>query len=208
MDTDLAKAWMQAIAASMDKNKDQLTQLDAAIGDGDHGVNMHRGFTAVGTALAGARSATVGDVLVKAGSALVSNVGGAAGPLYGSAFSAAGKDLNAPNVSVVQLATALAAGLEAIKKLGAATPGDKTIVDAFAPAVSVLVDEARTGGSLGSAAAKAATAAETGMRATTPMQARKGRAAYLGPRSAGHQDPGATSTALIFRALADVCAGK
>ena len=208
MDVGLAKAWMQAVAVMMDKNKDHLTQLDAAIGDGDHGANMHRGFTAVTTALAAGQFTNAGEVLVKAGSTLVSTVGGASGPLYGSAFRAIGKELSGPNANAKQLAAALTAGLDSIKKLGAAAPGDKTIVDAYGPAVTALTDAAKMGATLAAATTKAATAAETGMKATIPMVARKGRASYLGPRSAGHQDPGATSTTLIFRALADVCAGK
>src|SRR5690242_8658273 len=114
VDAGLARAWMLAVATAMEKNKDHLTKLDAAIGDGDHGANMHRGFAAVRTALGAGPPATVGDVLVKTGGTLVSSVGGASGPLYGSAFRAAGKELNTPTVSVQQLAGALAAGMEAI----------------------------------------------------------------------------------------------
>ncbi len=208
MDANLAKAWMQAVAVVMKKNKDHLTQLDAAIGDGDHGANMERGFAAVSAALTAGQFATAGDVLTKVGSTLISTVGGASGPLYGSALRAVGKELTAPNANLLTLTTALTAGLDAVKKLGAASPGDKTIIDAYGPAVAAMTDAARTGGTLAAATAKAATAAENGMKATVPMVARKGRASYLGPRSAGHQDPGATSTALIFRALADVCVGK
>jgi len=209
VDTGIARAWMQAVAASMDKNKDHLTQLDAAIGDGDHGANMSRGFAAVAAAIGSAAPTTsVGDLLNKVGSTLVSTVGGASGPLYGSAFRAIGKELSGPTISLAQLAAALTAGLEAIKKLGAAAPGDKTMIDAYTPAVAALTAAASRGGGLGAATAQASAAAEQGAKATTPLQARKGRASYLGPRSAGHQDPGATSTALIFRALADVCAGK
>ncbi|MEU5100454.1 dihydroxyacetone kinase subunit DhaL [Streptomyces sp. NPDC020996] len=203
MDTDLARAWVQAIAAAMDQHKEHLTQLDSAIGDADHGINMHRGFSAVTAALAAADPDTVGAVLVKVGTTLISSVGGASGPLYGSAFRAMGKSLQAPAADVPQFAAALAAGLQSVQKLGAAAPGDKTMIDAYAPAVDAFRQRADSGEGFAAAALAAADAAEEGMRATTPMQARKGRASYLGSRSIGHQDPGATSTALIFRALAE-----
>jgi len=203
VDIPLARAWIAAIAAAVAEQADYLTQLDSAIGDADHGVNLHRGFTAVMAALDGYDATTVGDVFVRTGSTLVSRVGGAAGPLYGTAFRAIGKALPESTVDAQALATALRAGLEGLQRLGAAVPGDKTIVDAYAPAVAAY-DKELAGGDLAAAAAAAAQAAEEGMRATTAMQARKGRASYLGPRSVGHQDPGATSTWLIFRALAEV----
>ncbi|MEU6251490.1 dihydroxyacetone kinase subunit DhaL [Streptomyces sp. NPDC047043] len=203
VDTDLARTWVQAIAAAVDQHKDHLTQLDSAIGDADHGINMHRGFSAAAKVLAGSEPATVGAVLVKAGTTLISSVGGASGPLYGSAFRAIGKALEAPTADSQQFAAALAAGLESVQKLGAAEPGDKTMVDAYAPAVAAFQVQVDSGGDFAAAAGAAADAAEEGMRATTPLQARKGRASYLGARSIGHQDPGATSTALIFRALAE-----
>ncbi|UGY95282.1 dihydroxyacetone kinase subunit DhaL [Streptomyces gobiensis] len=205
-DIALARTWVQAIAAAMAEHKDQLTQLDSAIGDADHGINMERGFTAVKAALANLEPATVGAVFVKAGTTLISSVGGASGPLYGSAFRAMGKALDVPSADTGQFAAALAAGLQSLQKLGAATPGDKTMVDAYAPALDAFQKAADSGGDLTTAARAAADAAEEGMRATTPMQARKGRASYLGARSVGHQDPGATSTALIFRALAETLA--
>jgi len=224
MDIALARAWIAAIAAAVDENADQLTQLDSAIGDADHGVNLRRGFTAVVEALNGLEAATVGDVLVRTGATLVSKVGGAAGPLYGTAFRAMGKALaeaqvdaegvakaqvDAEGVAKAQVdaegvAKALRAGLEGLQRLGAAVPGDKTIVDAYLPALTAFDAAVGAGGDLATAAAEAARAAEEGMRATTPLQARKGRASYLGARSVGHQDPGATSTWLIFRALAEV----
>ncbi|GFJ88276.1 dihydroxyacetone kinase subunit DhaL [Phytohabitans rumicis] len=142
-------------------------------------------------------------MLVKTGSTLISKVGGAAGPLYGTAFRAIGKALPPDStVDVASLGQALRAGLAAVQKLGAAVPGDKTIVDAYGPAVAAF-EKANDEG-LGAAARAAAEAAAEGMRATTALQARKGRASYLGPRSVGHQDPGATSTWLIFQALADI----
>lgn len=208
MDTDLARTWVQAIAAAVDKRKDHLTQLDSAIGDADHGTNMHRGFSAAVTALTDYEPDTVGAVLVKTGTTLISTVGGASGPLYGGAFRAIGKALDTPTADPQQVAAALAAGLASIEKLGAAAPGDKTMIDAYAPALAAFQQQADAGADLAAAAEAAADAAEEGMRATTPMQARKGRASYLGARSIGHQDPGATSTALVFRALAETLAAR
>ena len=144
--------------------------------------------------------------VVKVGSTLVSKVGGASGPLYGSAFRAIGKALPGPTCSAAEFGQALQAGLDAIQRLGAAAPGDKTMVDAYGPAVLAFTKalSAQSDTGLSAAAAAAAAAAADGMRATIALQARKGRASYLGPRSIGHQDPGATSTSLIFSALADV----
>ena len=204
MDIHQTRTWVQAIAAAMDRNKDHLTQLDSAIGDADHGVNMQRGFTAVRAALDGLQAAGVGEVLVKTGTTLISSVGGAAGPLYGTFFRATGKALAGPTADAEQLAAAFDAGLAGVQKLGAAVPGDKTMVDALVPALAAFGESARAGESEAVAAEKAAVAAETGAQDTTPLQARKGRASYLGARSIGHQDPGATSTALVFRALAEV----
>ncbi|WP_433825566.1 dihydroxyacetone kinase subunit DhaL [Actinoplanes sp. CA-015351] len=202
MEVDLAIAWLRAAADSVAASAGELTRLDAAIGDGDHGVNMSRGFTAVIAALDAGTFDSVGDVFVKAGTTLISKVGGASGPLYGSAFRALGKALPAgPSVTAPELAAGLRAGLEAVRKLGKADPGDATMVDAFQPAV-----DAFTGDDLAAAAENAARAAEQGARATVDLRARKGRASYLGERSVGHQDPGATSTALIFRALNAVTA--
>ncbi|MFD8221954.1 dihydroxyacetone kinase subunit DhaL [Streptomyces sp. NPDC059697] len=208
MDTDLARTWVQAIAAAVEKHKDHLTQLDSAIGDADHGVNMHRGFSAATMALADYKADTAGAVLVKTGSTLISSVGGASGPLYGGAFRAIGKALDTPTTDTRQFAAALAAGLASVQKLGAAAPGDKTMIDAYAPALAAFQQQADAGADFAAAAVAAADAAEEGMRSTTPMQARKGRASYLGARSIGHQDPGATSTALIFRALAETVGAR
>ncbi|MDQ1011196.1 dihydroxyacetone kinase-like protein [Streptomyces sp. V4I23] len=203
VDIDLARTWVRATAAAVDKHKDHLTQLDSAIGDADHGINMHRGFSAATAVLADFEPETVGAVLFKTGTTLISSVGGASGPLYGSAFRAMGKALDAATADTEQFAAALAAGLESVQKLGAAAPGDKTMIDAYAPALAAFRQHAGAGADFAAAALAAADAAEEGMRATTPMQARKGRASYLGARSIGHQDPGATSTALIFRTLAE-----
>lgn len=203
MNTEIAQAWIRAIAEAIAAHRDQLTQLDAAIGDADHGNNMDRGFSAVTKALDAGEFPTVGSVLVKTGTTLVSTVGGASGPLYGSAFRAIGKQLDTQSATPEELLEALTAGLAAIQKLGAAQPGDKTIVDAYVPALEAFEAALHDGADVQAAALAAAEGAEEGMHATVPMIARKGRASYLGPRSEGHQDPGATSTALIFRALAD-----
>lgn len=206
MNSETAVAWVRATAVAVAANADLLIQLDAAIGDADHGTNMQRGFTAVVAALDAQQSLgpfpTPGDVLVRTGRTLVSTVGGASGPLYGSVFRAMGKQLTTPEASPEQVLAGLAAGLETVQKLGAAQPGDKTMVDAYGPALEAFDSALRAGADLAAAALAAADRAEEGMRATIPMVARKGRASYLGPRSQGHQDPGATSTALIFRALA------
>ncbi|HZD97900.1 MAG TPA: dihydroxyacetone kinase subunit DhaL [Micromonosporaceae bacterium] len=205
MDVPLARRWLEMIATAVASQAEHLTQLDSAIGDADHGVNLDRGFTAVRAALDGFEAATVGDVFVKAGNTLVSKVGGASGPLYGSAFRAIGKALPGPTCTAAEFGQALQAGLDAIQRLGAAAPGDKTMVDAYGPAVLAFTKAlgAQPDTRLSAAAAAAAAAAADGMRATIALQARKGRASYLGPRSVGHQDPGATSTSLIFSALAD-----
>lgn len=208
IDTAQAAAWVRAIATAVDEHRDQLTQFDAAIGDADHGTNLCRGFSAVIAALDGFQPATVGDVLVKTGTTLISSVGGASGPLYGAAFRAAGKTLTEPTATPQQLVTALHAATAAVTQLGAATLGDKTMLDALAPAVTAFEEAVFHRADLASAAAAAAKAADEGAHSTIPLQARKGRASYLGPRSIGHQDPGATSTALIFRALAGVVAAK
>ncbi|MDQ6922156.1 MAG: dihydroxyacetone kinase subunit DhaL [Candidatus Dormibacteraeota bacterium] len=193
---------MTEIAEAVRVNRDYLVQLDAAIGDGDHGINMTRGFDAVVRALAAEPQTPPGKLLTLAGKTLVSSVGGASGPLWGSALRRAGRTLGeAPNFEAEDLAGALEAALAAVQDLGQARPGDKTMVDALAPAVAILRQRVTAGQSLEAALQAASAAAEEGMRATVPMQARKGRASYLGERSIGHQDPGATSAALIMTAL-------
>jgi dihydroxyacetone kinase-like protein len=187
---------------------DHLTQLDAAIGDGDHGTNMTRGFDAVEKALADQPDdAPPGRILILAGKTLVSTVGGASGPLWGMALRRAGRALgDAEEVDGEALLGALEAGVAGVCELGTAQPGDKTMVDAMQPAVDALRTSLGAGLPLSLALAEAAAAAEDGARATIPMQARRGRASYLGERSIGHQDPGATSVALTIRALARVAA--
>ena len=195
--------WLADAGADIGAQSDYLTQLDAAIGDGDHGTNMRRGFDAVDKALAGqGNSAPPGQLLIVAGKTLVATVGGASGPLWGSALRRAGRSLgDSDSFDGNQLALALDAAIEGVVELGAAAPGDKTMVDALAPAARAMHDVLDSGRSLEEAANAAAEAARAGAEATIPMQARKGRASYLGERSIGHQDPGATSTAIIIAAL-------
>src|SRR6266567_3997491 len=205
MDAGFFRAWVAEIAAVVETQRDHLTQLDSAIGDADHGINLARGFGAVQAALAQASTPTPGSVLMLTGSTLISKVGGASGPLYGTAFRQAGKALgDVPEVDLAALAGALEAALSGVQKLGAAREGDKTMVDALAPAASVLSKAVAEGASLADALAALAEAADAGAQATIPMQALKGWASYLGPRSVGHEDPGAVSTALIMHALRDV----
>jgi dihydroxyacetone kinase-like protein len=195
--------WLSETAEAVAQERDYLTQLDAAIGDGDHGINMDRGFTAVGKALAGQDgSLPPGRLLILAGKTLVSTVGGASGPLWGTALRRAGRELgDQPDFDDRELHAALEAAVAGVVELGAASPGDKTMVDALRPAVDTLGDAVESGLPLAEALEKAAEAAEEGAKATVPMQARKGRASYLGERSIGHQDPGATSAVLVIRAL-------
>jgi dihydroxyacetone kinase-like protein len=196
-------AWMTLVAESVKDQRDYLTQLDAAIGDGDHGVNMDRGFDAVAKALAAqGASLTPGKLLTVAGKTLVSTVGGASGPLWGTAFRRAGRSLgDREELDGQDLVGALQAALDGVVELGAAQPGDKTMVDALGPSIDALSAALDAGEPLDRALAAATAAAEEGAKATVPLQARKGRASYLGERSIGHQDPGATSAALIMAAL-------
>jgi dihydroxyacetone kinase-like protein len=195
--------WLAEAEKQINAHSDYLTQLDAAIGDGDHGTNMRRGFDAVGKALAGQGDGTPpGRLLIVAGKTLVATVGGASGPLWGSALRRAGRALgDADTFDGKQLAVALDAAIEGVVELGAASPGDKTMVDALVPAARAMHDALDSGRSLEAAVQAADEAARAGAEATVPMQARKGRASYLGERSIGHQDPGATSAAIIVAAL-------
>jgi dihydroxyacetone kinase-like protein len=204
MASGVVETWMANLAADVAAQADRLTQLDAAIGDGDHGINMNRGMAAVIGAL-GEQDDDVapGRLLIVAGKTLVSKVGGASGPLWGSFFRGAGRALgDAPEVGGPELAEALAAGVQAVQDLGAAVPGDKTMVDALLPAVEAIREALSGGATLGDAAARGAEAAAAGAHGTIPLQARKGRASYLGERSVGHEDPGAASTVLVMDALA------
>jgi dihydroxyacetone kinase-like protein len=200
---DTVTTWMAEAENEIKAQSDYLTQLDAAIGDGDHGTNMRRGFDAVGKALAGQGDGVPpGRLLIIAGKTLVSTVGGASGPLWGSALRRAGRALgDAETFDGAQLALALDAAIEAVVDLGAASPGDKTMIDALVPAAQALRAALDSDLPLEAALEAAAGAAQAGAEATTPMQARKGRASYLGERSIGHQDPGATSAVIIMAAL-------
>jgi dihydroxyacetone kinase-like protein len=202
MDAATITSWMRETEASVRAERDHLVQLDAAIGDADHGINMARGFGAVVQALGADNGSPPGRLLIIAGRTLVSTVGGASGPLWGSALRAGGRVLgDQTTFDSAQLVEVLAAALASVKDLGTAAPGDKTMVDSLEPAVETLRAQLAEGAPLAKGVEAAAEAAEAGMRGTVPMQARKGRASYLGERSVGHQDPGATSTALIIRAL-------
>ena len=203
MTSALVSTWLTEAAASIREHGDHLTQLDAAIGDGDHGTNMRRGFDAVEKAVAEAGGEPPGKQLTLAGRTLVSTVGGASGPLWGSALRRAGRALgDAPEVDGPALVAALRAAVAAVQELGAAQPGDKTMLDALMPATDALDASLRDGAGLPDALRSATEAAREGAAATIPMQARKGRASYLGERSIGHEDPGASSAALIVAALA------
>ncbi|MFC8198845.1 dihydroxyacetone kinase subunit DhaL [Streptomyces sp. NPDC057298] len=194
LDADFFRRWMTATAASVEREAERLTDLDSPIGDADHGSNLQRGFRAVAATLEKEAPGTPGAVLTLAGRQLISTVGGASGPLYGTLLRRTGKALgDAAEVGEQDLADALRTGVDAVMQLGGAAPGDKTMVDALVPAVDALSE------SFGAARA----AAQEGALATTPLQARKGRASYLGERSIGHQDPGATSSALLIAALAE-----
>ena len=204
LDVVFVLAWIDRTALKVAANKDRLTDLDSAIGDGDHGTNLNRGFTAVRAALEAKPPLSPGAALVSVGATLISTVGGASGPLYGTFFRRTGKALGeSEKVSAQELAEALAAGLEGLKKLGGANLGDKTMVDVLTPATEALTGALADGASAGHAFDAAAEAAEAAALATIPVRARKGRASYLGERSEGHEDPGAASAALLIRALAE-----
>ena len=196
--------WLQTVATLMEENKDFLTRLDADIGDGDHGINMDRGFKRVASGLNALQDKDIGEIMQEAGMTLVSSVGGASGPLYGTLFiraaaSASGKR----HLNQDELTSFLKAGLSGVMDRGRAKRGDKTMVDALAPAVDALQLAAQEDKGIKEALAEAVLSAEEGMKGTIPMIAQKGRASYLGKRSIGHQDPGATSSYLILKALHD-----
>jgi dihydroxyacetone kinase-like protein len=200
-----AVAWVRASAAVIEENAAALTRLDAAIGDGDHGTNMNRGLKAALQRLDGLQAEDFGSVFKAVGMALISKVGGASGPLYGSFYLAVGKGLgDAEAAEDGALAAALRAGYDGVVARGKAQLEDKTMLDALHPALEALEAALAGGSDLGQALDQAERAAEAGMKATIPLVARKGRASYLGERSRDHQDPGATSTHLLVKALADV----
>ncbi|HEY6696032.1 MAG TPA: dihydroxyacetone kinase subunit DhaL [Solirubrobacteraceae bacterium] len=200
MTAEQVRDWIRRFADVVAEHRMELVRLDTAIGDGDHGTNMDRGMKKAVEKLDGTEGGDIGADLKAVGMALVSSVGGAAGPLYGTLFlqmgsATAGKD----ELDLDGWTAAVEAGVKGVQSRGKAEPGDKTMIDAWLPALDAL----REGGDLGEALARAADAAEEGMKATTPMEARKGRASYLGPRSVGHQDPGATSSYLLLRVAAE-----
>ncbi|HAM28100.1 MAG TPA: dihydroxyacetone kinase subunit L [Microbacteriaceae bacterium] len=195
--------WLSRFNALILENRDYLTELDSAIGDADHGVNMTRGMTAVMEKIGAAPPEAVDALFKSVGMTLVSTVGGASGPLYGTFFLRIGTTAGpVAELDGDALAAALRAGLDGVVARGKAEANDKTMVDAMAPALDAFDAAVAGGSSISDAAAAAFTAAETGRDATIPLVARKGRASYLGERSAGHLDPGATSTALLFQSLA------
>ena len=194
--------WIREFARLIADHKEMLTELDSAIGDADHGINMHRGMTAVLTTLEGESPGRPSELLKRTGMTLVSTVGGASGPLYGTAFLRMSTTVgDAEELDGNDLAKMLRAALEGVVQRGKASPGDKTMLDALGPAVEALESAIADGQPLAEALDAAVRAAEEGRAKTIPMVARKGRASYLGERSAGHQDPGATSVALVMRAL-------
>jgi phosphoenolpyruvate---glycerone phosphotransferase subunit DhaL len=198
------RAWIEDYAAAISEHRAELVQLDTAIGDGDHGTNMDRGMRAALEQVAKVGDDDVGALLKAVGMALISKVGGAAGPLYGTLFmrmatATAGK----AELDLGEWTEAVAAGVAGVQQRGRAEPGDKTMVDALLPALDALEGAQSDGAELADALRRSADAAREGMLATIPMEARKGRASYLGPRSVDHQDPGATSSELLLRTAAE-----
>ncbi|MBF6327264.1 dihydroxyacetone kinase subunit DhaL [Nocardia transvalensis] len=192
--------WLREFAALIDENTDALTELDAAIGDADHGSNMRRGTSAVVTALDASGSGPAGETVKQAAMVMIRTVGGASGPLYGTFFLRFATAVGENGVDAATFAKAFRAGLDGVRARGKAEAGDKTMIDALAPAADAFDEGLSAGSEFAQALDAALAAAEQGRDATTPMQARKGRASYLGGRSIGHQDPGATSAALLVRA--------
>jgi dihydroxyacetone kinase-like protein len=196
--------WIRAFAAEVESNKGQLTQLDAAVGDGDHGINMVRGMSAVLGKLDADPQEDIGALLKTVGMTLVSTVGGAGGPLYGTLFLQMGTAVSGKGeLGADDWASALDAGIAGVQARGKAEPGDKTMIDALIPGRDALRAALADGASFEDALRRSADAAEQGMRDTVPLVAKKGRASYLGERSAGHQDPGATSSHLLLEAAAE-----
>ena len=200
--------WLGRFHDKVTEQRDYLTGLDSAIGDADHGINMSRGMDAVMAKIGSASPVTVGELFKSVGMTLVSSVGGASGPLYGTFFLRFGTAGDAATeLDGASLAAALRAGLAGILARGNAVPGDKTMVDAMTPALDAFESAIDAGSVPADAARASASAADSGRDATEPMLARRGRASYLGERSIGHLDPGATSAALLFASLAETLAG-
>jgi dihydroxyacetone kinase-like protein len=198
------RAWIGAYATTIAEHRAELVRLDTAIGDGDHGTNMDRGMRAAMEKLEATDGDDIGALLKAVGMALVSKVGGAAGPLYGTLFLQMGMATSGRSeLDLAGWREALEAGVKGVQARGKAEPGDKTMVDALLPALESLRAAEADGAALGDALRRSAGAAEDGMKATIPLEARRGRASYLGPRSIGHQDPGATSSQLLLAAAAE-----
>ena len=196
-------AWVEALQRIYADNRERLTELDSAIGDADHGINMDRGFTAVKTELTRNVPADISAVLQTVSTVLIRTVGGAAGPLYGTFFLRAGTACTGKaRLEAGDVVGMFGAGIEGVGQRGKAVPGDKTMIDALLPALTAMRVGLDGGWDLAAILSEAVTAAEAGMLRTVPMQARKGRASYLGPRSVGHQDPGATSAYLLLKTAA------
>jgi dihydroxyacetone kinase-like protein len=194
--------FLEGVAASIKQHRDELTQLDSPIGDADHGINLDRGFTAVLGKLPTVADKDIGTILKTTGMTLVSTVGGASGPLYGTAFIRAGMALaDRYEISEGEVVAALDAALEGIIARGKANRGDKTMVDAIAPGIDALKEAMASGADFAGAVRKGVAAIENGMKDTIPLLALKGRASYLGERSIGHQDPGATSSFYIAQVM-------
>lgn len=209
IDTGTLTVWITRFRDAVTEKREWLTELDSAIGDADHGANMARGMAAVADKLGGVAPGTVDELLKGVGMTLVSSVGGASGPLYGTFFLRMGMTAGTvTELDATALAAALRAGLDGIVARGKAEAGDKTMFDAMAPAVDALDAAIAGGASMADAARTAAEAASAGRDATLPLVARKGRASYLGERSTGHLDPGAASTAILFETLATTIAER
>ncbi|UWF78002.1 MULTISPECIES: dihydroxyacetone kinase subunit DhaL [Microbacterium] len=209
LDTAALADWIRRFRDTVTEKRDWLTELDSAIGDADHGANLARGMAAAAEKLDAGTPGAIDELLKTVGMTLVSSVGGASGPLYGTFFLRAGTTAGGVGeLDAAALAVALRAGLDGVIARGKAEPGDKTMVDAMAPALDALDAAIGEGAGLKEAALAAADAAASGRDATEPLVARKGRASYLGDRSVGHLDPGAASTALLFRTLADAAAAR
>jgi dihydroxyacetone kinase-like protein len=196
--------WLDVLQQAYAENRQWLTELDSAIGDADHGINMDRGFTAVRAELAAHSPSDIRSVFQSVATALIRHVGGAAGPLYGTFFlRAAAACAGKTEIEAADLVALFQAGIEGVAQRGKAAAGDKTMLDALLPALDAMRSGLEDGGSLAAVLDAGAAAAHAGMLATIPMQACKGRASYLGVRSIGHQDPGATSSYLLLQAAAD-----
>lgn len=194
--------WLQAFAAVIEQNKDYLTELDAAIGDADHGINMDRGFKKVMSQLPSVADKDIGSILKTVSMTLISSIGGASGPLYGTLFLRASTVVaGKQNLTDEDMVALLQAGLDGVIQRGKTQLGDKTMVDVLSPAVATFQEAVGKGKSMLEAMQQAVAAAEQGLKDTVPMLARKGRASYLGERSVGHQDPGATSSYLMLKSL-------